>query len=59
LGGNELGVKHRVRRAMLAERVLAFGLAVNTPAAALTFVFDPMERDNAIAEARVFGCRGA
>jgi hypothetical protein len=33
---------------MLAEWVLAFGLAVNASAAALAFVFDPMKRDDAI-----------
>jgi hypothetical protein len=43
---------------MLSEWVLAFGLAVNASTAALTFVFDPMQRDNAIAEAGVLGgCR--
>jgi hypothetical protein len=34
---------------MLAERVLAFRLAVDASATALAFVFDPMERDDAIA----------
>ena len=57
LGGDELGVEHRVRCAMLTERVLAFRLAVYASAAALAFVFDPMKRDDAIAEAGVFGCR--
>jgi hypothetical protein len=34
---------------MLAQRVFAFGLAVNAPTAALAFVFDPMQRDDAVA----------
>jgi hypothetical protein len=33
---------------MLAQRVLALRLAVNAPAAALAFILDPMQRDNAI-----------
>jgi hypothetical protein len=44
---------------MLAERVLPLRLAVDPSAAALAFVFDPMQRNDAIAETGVFGCGGA